>query len=240
MKTHHLIISLSLIFSININCSSKDAHTNSPTYNRNNISVEKKKSSDSFTFIIPLKYNNKEYSIQLVCERDGVDTNISSITSNLTLPKEFYKILQDNFGLATWLINSDYKSAYENYKKLKFKRADFVEYVKKYIREFSSKLLYISDVDQDGYDDILLLDLQNSMQDKDVYDMFKGGKNGISFEENFFDQAAFYGWDKTGKYLITGVSDTKERKLYKNKIVGGKLKTVDECTENATTDKLCW
>lgn len=237
MKTHNLIIVLSLIFSININCSGKDSDTNIPT---NYIKVEKEKQSDSFTFIIPLKYNNKEYSIQLVCEKNSAYANILSVTSNLPLPKEFYTILQDNFGLATWLINSDYKSAYENYKNLKFKREDFVEYDKKYIREFSSKLVYILDVDQDGYDDILLLNLQNSMRDNDVYAMFKGGKNGISFEENFFDKAAFYGWDKTGKYLITGVSDTKERKLYKNKIVGGKLKTVDQCTEYAVSDKLCW
>ncbi|MDP9962001.1 hypothetical protein [Chryseobacterium lathyri] len=60
------------------------------------------------------------------------------------------------------------------------------------------------------------------------------------FVSDFFNQAAFYGWDKTGKYLITGVSDTKERKLYKNKIVGGNLKTVDQCTEYAVSDKFCW
>lgn len=237
MKINNLIISLSLIFSININCSSKDAHTNPVT---NNSRVEKEKLSDSFTFSIPLKYNNKEYSIQLVCERDGADTNISSITSNLTLPEEFYSILQDNFGLATWLINSDYQSAYEDYKNLKFKRTDFVEYEKNSGRKFSSKLLYISDVDQDGYDDILLLNLQNSTPDNDVYVMFKGGKNGIAYKENFFDKVAFYGWDKTGKYLITGVSDTKERKLYKNTIVGGQLKTIDRCTEYAVSDKFCW
>jgi hypothetical protein len=237
MKTHNLIILLYLIFSININCSNKDAHPNLRT---NNIKIEKEKPLDSFTFSIPLNYNNKEYSIELLCEREGVNTNISDITSNLSLPKEFYAILQDNFGLATWLINSDYKSAYENYKNLKFKRADFVEYKKNYIREFSSKLLYILDVDQDGYDDILLLNLQNSMQDNDVYTMFKGGKNGFSFEENFFNKAAFYGWDKTGKYLITGLSDTKERKLYKNKVERGKLKTIDQCIEYAISDKVCW
>lgn len=237
MKIHNLIISLSLIFSININCSGKDAHTNPVT---NNSRVEKEKQSDSFTFIIPLKYNNKEYSIQLVCKKDSAYANISSIISNLPLPKEFYTILEDNFGLATWLINSDYKSAYENYKNLKFKRADFVEYDKKYIRKFSSKLLYISDVDQDGYDDILLLNLQNSTPDNDAYAMFKGGKNRISYKAKFFDKAAFYGWGKTGKYLITGVSYTKERKLYKNTIVGGQLKTVDQCTEYAVSDKFCW
>lgn len=176
---------------------------------------------DAFIVDTPFNYDGKRYNIQLLCEKDNGHTSISNITSNLSLPKEFYTILQDNFGLATWLINSDYKSAYENYKNLKFKRADFVEYKKNYISEFSSKLLYILDVDQDGYDDILLLNLQNSMQDNDVYTIFKGGKNGFSFEENFFNKAAFYGWDKTGKYLITGLSDTKERKLYKNKVERG-------------------
>lgn len=237
MKTHNLIMFLSLIFFININCSCKDANTNLPA---NNIKVGKGKASDSFTFIIPLNYNNKEYSIQLLCERDSIYTNVSSITSNLPLPKEFYAILQGNFDSSSGLINSDYKSAYENYKNLKFKRTDFVEYEKKDMREFSSKLLYILDVDQDGYEDILLLDLQNSMRDNDVYVMFKGGKNGISLEENFFDTAAFYGWDKTGKYLITGASDTGGRKLYKNQIVGGRLKRVDQCTEYAVSDKFCW
>ncbi|SHH05571.1 hypothetical protein SAMN05421866_1967 [Chryseobacterium oranimense] len=237
MKAHNLIILLPLIFSININCSGKEAHTNLPA---NNINVEKERASDSFTFIIPLHYNNKEYSIQLLCEKDSVYTNVSSITSNLPLPKEFYTILQDNFNSSTGLINTDYESAYENYKNLKFKRTDFVEYEKKYVREFSSKLLYIFDVDQDGYEDILLLDLQNSMRDNDVYVMFKGGKNGISLEENFFNKAAFYGWDKTGKYLITGMSDAGERKLYKNQVVGDKLKRVDQCTEYAVSDKFCW
>lgn len=237
MKTYHLIILFSLIFSVHTNCSGKDAHTHLPA---NDSRIEQETPSDSFTFIIPVKYNNKEYSIQVLCERDGMNINISSITGNLPLPKEFYTILQDNFGLATELINPDYKSAYENYKNLKFRRADFVEYEKKYIRDFSSKLLYILDIDQDGYDDILLLNLQNSMQDNDVYALFKGSKNGISFEENFFDKTAFYGWDKTGKYVITGVSDTKERKLYKNKIVGGQLKTIDQCTEYAVSDQLCW
>lgn len=237
MKTHHIIVLLSLIFSTNINCSSKDTHADLPA---NNIRVEKEKPSDSFTFSIPLNYNNKGYSIQVLCQRDSVYTNISSITSNLPLPKEFYAILQGNLDLATWLINSDYKSAYKNYKKMKFKRADFVEYDINYIREFSSKLLYVLDVDQDGHEDILLLDLQNSRRDNDVYTMFKGSKNGILFEENFFNKAAFYGWDKTGKYLITGVSDTRERKLYKNKIIRGKLKTIDKCVEYAVSNKVCW
>ncbi|KAB1231375.1 hypothetical protein [Chryseobacterium viscerum] len=203
-------------------------------YEKNN------KIPDSFIINTPFKYNGKNHNIQLLCEKDSFQTNISSITSNLTLPEEFYAILQDNFGLATWLINSDYQSAYEDYKNLKFKRTDFVEYEKNSGRKFSSKLLYISDVDQDGYDDILLLNLQSSTPDNDVYAMFKGGKNGISYKEKFFDKVAFYGWDKTGKYLITGVSDTKERKLYKNTIVGGQLKTVDQCTEYAVSDKFCW
>lgn len=237
MKTHNLILLFSVIFSININCSGKDIHSDLP---HRNSRIEKEKPSDSFTFYIPLNYDNKEYSIKLVCEKDSIYTDISGITSNLSLPKEFYTILKDNFGLATWLINTDYKSAYGTYKDLNFKRADFVEYKKSKFREFSSKLLYVVDVDGDGYDDLLLLDLQSSMQDNDVYAMFKGGKNGISFEKNFFNKAAFYGWDKTEKYLITGVSDTKERKLYKNKIVQGKLKTIDQCTEYAVSDKLCW
>lgn len=234
MKTHSLVIFLSLIFFININDACKEAHTHLPA------NIKKEKPSDSFTFIIPLSFNNKVYSIQLLCEKDSVYTNVSSITSNLSLPKEFYTILQDNFNSSTDLISSDYKSAYENYNKFKFKRTDFVEYEKKDIREFSSRLLYVLDVDQDGYEDILLLDLQNSVRDNDVYVMFKGGENGISLEANFFDKAAFYGWDKTGRYLITGVNDTGERKLYKNQIIGGKLKRVDQCTEYVGSAKFCW
>lgn len=239
MKKQNLVMLLFLIFFVNINCTSKgkDTPTNVPPDHK---SVEKQTSQNSFIFYIPLNYDKKEYSIKLVCEKDSTYTDISSITSNLSLPKEFYNILQDNFGLATWLINTDYQSAYETYKGLKFQRSDFVEYKKSKLREFSSKLLYVIDADEDGYDDILLLDLQNSMRDNDVYVMFKGGKNGISYKEKFFDKVAFYGWDKTGKYLITGVSDTKERKLYKNKIVGDRLKAVDQCTEYAVSDQLCW
>lgn len=239
MKKQNLIILLSLIFLLNINCTSKskDAQTNIP---KNNISVEKQITPDSFTFYIPLNYDKKEYSIKVVCEKDSIYTDISNITSNLSLPKAFYTILQENFGLATWLINNDYNSAFEIYKDFKFKRPDFVEYRKSKFREFSSKLLYVVDVDEDGYDDILLLNLQNSMRDNDVYAMFKGSKNGISYKENFFDKVAFYGWDKTGKYLITGVSDTRERIFSKNKIVSDKLVFIEKCTENVISDKFCW
>jgi len=80
-------------------------------------------------------------------------------------------------------------------------------YKRSYFRDFSARLFYIVDVD---YDDMLLLDLQNGMRDNNVYVMFKGGKNGISYLKEFFHKVAFYGWDKTAKYLITGVSDTKE------------------------------
>jgi len=239
MKKQNLVMLLFLIFFVNINCTSKgkDAPTNLPT---DHNAVEEQRTPDSFTFFIPLNYDKKEYSIKLVCEKDSIYTDISSITSDLSLPKEFYTILQDNFGLATWLINTDYKSAYGIYNDLKFKRPDFVDYNKSKFGEFSSKLLYVIDVDEDGYDDILLLDLQNSMRDNDVYVMFKGGKNGILYKEKFFDKVAFYGWDKTGKHLITGVSDTRERKLFKNKIVGDKLKTIDQCIEYAVSDKFCW
>ncbi|MBO6185491.1 MAG: hypothetical protein J6O88_12510, partial [Chryseobacterium sp.] len=72
------------------------------------------------------------------------------------------------------------------------------------------------------------------------YAMFKGSKNGISYKENFFDKVAFYGWDKTGKYLITGVSDTRERIFSKNKIVSDKLVFIEKCTENVISDKFCW
>ncbi|MBD3907210.1 hypothetical protein NAL32_21175 [Chryseobacterium sp. Ch-15] len=182
MKKQNLIILLSLIFLLNINCTSKskDTQTNIP---KNNISVEKQITPDSFTFYIPLNYDKKEYSIKVVCEKDSIYTDISSITSNLLLPKEFYSILQDNFGLANWVMHTDYKTAYEIYKDLKFKRPDLVEYKKSKFGEFSSKLLYIVDVDEDGYVDILLLDLQNSMRDNDVYVMFKGSKNGISYKD---------------------------------------------------------
>lgn len=237
-KKTKLLILLSLMFFFNINCTNKvkDAQTN---FSTDNISVEERK-PDFFTFYISLNYDNKEYSIKLVCEKDSTYTDISSITSNLSLPKEFYTILQENFGLATWLINTDYKSAYEMYKNLKFKRSDLVEYKKSKFKESSSKLLYVVDVDEDGYDDILLLDLQNSMWDNDVYVMFKGSKNGVLYKEKFFDKAAFYGWDKTEKYLITGVSDTRERKLIKNKIIQEKLFPIEKCTEYVVSGKSCW
>lgn len=237
MKTHNLIILLSLIFSINFNCSSKDKQTKSTT---DNVSVEKQTIPDSFILHIPLRYNHKEYSIKIVCEKDSIYTNISNITSNLSLPKEFYTILQDNFGLADWLIDTDYKKAYAIYKDLKFQGVDFGEYKKSKVGEFSSKLLYIVDIDEDGYDDILLLDLQNSMGDNDVYAMFKGGENGISYKENFFNTVAFYGWDNTGKYLITGINDIREKKLFKNKIAEGKLMIIDQCIEYPESDKFCW
>lgn len=196
---------------------------------------------DSFIVNTPFKYNGKKYNIQLTCERSQNNSvMVTKVTSDLLLPKNFHTVLEDDFSLRNFYFPDNYDTAYKEYAANKFIGDWLAMYKRNHFRDFSPRLLYIVDVDDDGYDDILLLDLQNSMRDNNVYIMFKGGKNGISYKEKFFDKAAFYGWDKTGKYLITGVSDTKERKLYKNKIVGGKLKTIDRCTEYAVSDKLCW
>lgn len=196
---------------------------------------------DSFMVNTPFKYNGKKYNIQLTCERSQSNSvMVTKVTSDLLLPKNFQDILENDFSIRNFYFPDNYDTAYKEYAANKFIGDWLAMYKKNHFRDFSSRLLYIVDVDDDSYDDILLLDLQSSMRDNDVYVMFKGGKKGISFEKNFFNKAAFYGWDTTGKYLITGVSDTKERKLYKNKIVQGKLKTVDQCKEYAVADKLCW
>ena len=196
---------------------------------------------DSFIVNTPFKYNGKEHNIQITCERSQNNSvMITKVTSDLLLPKNFHTILENDFSLRNFYFPDNYETAYKEYATNKFIGDWLAIYKRNYFRDFSPRLLYIVDVDDDGYDDLLLLDLQNSMRDNNVYVMFKGDKNGVSYKENFFDKVAFYGWDKTGKYLITGISDTRERKLYKNKIVRGKLKVVDQCTEYAVSDKFCW
>lgn len=210
------------------------------------------------TLNIPLKYVvtiplevNKKIDIQLLLSKSeglsrGKNYTIAETEedTNSFLPESAYKCIEGTVELQHWQIinKNSYYHTYEYYKNKDFKENDFVNKKKMIFRNGDYNFITITDMNNDGYEDLLILDLANSMRDNDMYQFYKWSEkeSKFIFVPDFFNKAAFYGWDKTGKYLITGVSDTKERKLYKNKIVGGKLKTVDECTENAAADKLCW
>lgn len=199
---------------------------------------------------VPLEFNKRSLDIRLQLSKSerllrGKNYTIAEIenTDNI-LPKSAYKCIEGTIELQDWqtINNKSYSYTYDYYKKKDFKENDFVSKKKMIFRNENYNFITITDVDNDGYEDLLILDLSSSMKDNDMYQFYKWSeKEGkFIFIPNFFDKAAFYGWDKTGKYLITGVSDTKERKLYKNKITQGKLKTIDQCTEYAVSDKLCW
>lgn len=192
-----------------------------------------------FILNIPLNYSNKEYSIKVVCEKDSIYTDISNITSNLSLPKEFHSILQNNFGLANWVMHTDYKTAYGIYKDLKFQRTDFIEYKKASLKNFFLSF-YMFWMSMKMVMMIYYFSIFKTVCKIMTYMLCSKEAKREFHIKIFFDKPAFFGSDKTGKYLITGVSDSKKRTLYKNKIVKGKLISIDKCTENLMSDKLCW
>lgn len=204
-----------------------------------------------YVVTIPLEINKKKIDIRLLLSKSetllkGKNYTIAEIEkdTNSILPKSAYECIEGTIELQDWqaINNKSYPYTYNYYKYKEFKENDFVSKKKMIFRNGDYNFITITDLDNDGYEDILILDLASSMKDNTMYQFYKWSeKEGkLIFVPDFFDKAAFYGWDKTGAYLITGVSDTKERKLYKNKIVKGKLKTVDQCTEYAVSDKLCW
>ncbi|WP_155859058.1 hypothetical protein [Chryseobacterium oranimense] len=199
---------------------------------------------------IPLEVNNKKIDIRLQLSkserllREKNYTLAEIENTDNVLPKSAYECIDGTIELQHWqAINKDsYDNTYDYYKNKGFKENDFVTKKKMIFRNENYNFITIADMDNDGYEDLLILDLSSSMKDNDMYQFYKWSEkeSKFIFVPDFFDKAAFYGWDKTGKYLITGVSDTKERKLYKNKVVGGQLKAVDQCTEYAVSDKFCW
>lgn len=200
---------------------------------------------------IPLEVNKKKIDIRLQLSKSEdfsgrknyTIAEIQEDTNNL-LPKSAYECIEGTIELQHWqaINKNSYYDTYDYYKNKDFKENDFANRKKIIFRNTDYNFITITDMNNDGYEDLLILDLASSMRDNDMYQFYKWSEkeSKFIFVPDFFDKAAFYGWDKTGKYVITGVSDTKERKLYKNKIVGGKLKTIDQCTEYAVSDQLCW
>ncbi|SHE67899.1 hypothetical protein SAMN04488522_101896 [Pedobacter caeni] len=220
-----------------------------------NQSVQKKVDTvnipSKYVVTIPLEINKKKIDIRLLLSKSedlfrGKNYTIAEIEEdkNSFLPKSAYDCIEGTVELQHWqVLNSNsYYFAYDYYKNNKFKENDFVSKKKMIFGHADYNFITITDVDNDGYEDLLILDLANSMRDNEVHQFYKWSEkeSKLIFMPDFFDKTAFRGWDKTEKYLITGLSDTRERKLYKNKIVRGKLKVVDECTEYAVSDKFCW
>jgi len=204
-----------------------------------------------YVIVIPLEINKKKIDIRLLLARSEdllrrKNYTIAEIEAgtNIFLPKSAYRCIEGTIELQHWqTINSDsYYYTYGYYKDKEFKENEFVSRKRMTFRKGDYNFITIIDMDNDGYEDLLILDLASSRRDNDIYQFYKWSEkeSKFIFIPDFFDKAAFYGWDKTGKYLITGVSDSRERKLYKNKIVRGKLKTIDQCIEYAVSDKQCW
>lgn len=204
-----------------------------------------------YVVTIPLTVNKKKMDIRLLLSKSeylsrGQKYTIVEIEENTNnfFPKSAYDCIVGSIELQHWnvIIKNSYYFTYDWYKNNGFKENDFVEKKKFIFGTGDYGFISIIDVDNDGYEDLLILDLSNSMRDNEVYQFYKWSQkqNKFIFRPDFFEKAAFFGWDKTGKYLITGISDTRERTLYKNKVVNGKLKVVDQCSEYAVSDKFCW
>ncbi|WP_454880335.1 hypothetical protein [Sphingobacterium detergens] len=232
-----------------------DSSENNSRITSNNESIQQYVDTLSipskYIVTVPLEFNNKKMEIRLRLIKSetlsrGKNYTIPEIEENANsyLPKSASDCILGTIDLQHWRIISkgSFYETYDYYKHKDFKENDFVGREKMIFHHGGFNFITITDVDLDGYEDLLILDLSESMRDNEVYQFYKWSReeNKFIFIPDFFNKSAFYGWDKTGKYLITGVSDTRERKLYKNKIVRGKLKIVEQCTEYAVSDKFCW
>lgn len=192
---------------------------------------------------IPFNFNNKEYKIELTCEKSENNTvNITKVSSDFSsIPNNFYNLILEDFSIKNKLMEpNNFEKSFVYYKNKGFVERELVSYKKEYFKEFSENLIYIVDINKDGFDDILVQDSQNSMNDASFYKLYLGTKAGICEKNDFFKNRAFFGWDKIGKYIITGISNTRERNLIKNKISKTNLIPIGKCTENAISDKYCW
>ncbi|MDR2271224.1 MAG: hypothetical protein LBF27_10000 [Sphingobacterium sp.] len=200
---------------------------------------------------VPLEVNKKKMDVRLQLSKSdflsgGENYTITEIDegANGSLPKSAYKCIVETIELMHWKIinRSSYYDTYDYYKNKDFKENDFVSKKKRIFHHGGADFIIVTDVDNDGYEDLLILELRESMRDNDVYQFYRWSEREDKFKlmPDFFGKTAFYGWDKTEKYLITGISDTRERKLYKNKIIGVRLKAIEQCTEYAVSDKFCW
>lgn len=205
--------------------------------------LNERKSENIYNVSIPFNYNSKEYKIELTCEKSDYNTvNITNATSNLSsIPNSFYTLLLDDFSIKNRLMEPEnFEKSYQFYKKNGFVENELISYKKDDFRNFYENLMYIIDINDDGFDDILIIDSQNSMNDASVYKTFFGAKNSIALKNDFFKNDAFFGWDKTEKFIITGISDTNERRLTKNKIIRNSLVSVEKCTEDTVSEQQCW
>lgn len=205
----------------------------------------------NYVVSIPLEINKKKIDIRLLLSKSdysfrGKDYTIVEIEkdTNNILPKSAYECIEGTVELQHWqfINSSSYNYTYKYYRNNKFEENNFVSKRKMIFRAENYNFITVTDIDNDGYEDILILNLANSMRDNEMYQFYRWSQkeNRFVFIPDFFKGSAFFGWDQTGKYLITGISDTKERVLYKNKVVEGKLNVVDKCTEYAVSDKQCW
>lgn len=214
-------------------------------------SVDTLRPPSRYIVTVPLEVNKKKMNIRLQLSKSdflsrGENYTVTEIDegANCPLPKSAYKCIVETIELMHWKIinRSSYYDTYDYYKNKDFKENDFVSKEKRIFHHGGAEFIMVTDVDNDGYEDLLILELGESMRDNDVYQFYRWSEREDKFKlmPDFFGKTAFYGWDKTEKYLITGISDTRERKLYKNKIVEGRLEAIEQCTEYAVSNKFCW
>ncbi|SDD18045.1 hypothetical protein [Niabella drilacis] len=167
---------------------------------------------------------------------------VTALNESTLFPGSFYKTLEAYFELTPFLSSgADYSEVYERCDATGFTDNSHVSYTKERYGGMTAKALYIYDIDGDGVPEILLADKEGSSADNNIYALYRINKKTNRFvkADRFFN-GAFFGWDKTRKYIITGVSDTRERRLVKNKIANRMLVPVKKCTVTASAGRVCF
>ncbi|ANH82689.1 hypothetical protein A8C56_18425 [Niabella ginsenosidivorans] len=191
-----------------------------------------------------LNIRNKKHILRFEYRKNPDDASlvVTILNKDALFPESFYKKLEAYFELTPFLSSGAvYSEVYERCHAAGFIDNSQVSYVKEPYGHMTAKALYIYDIDNDGIPEILLADKEGSSADNNIYELYRLNKQtGRFVKADHFFKGAFYGWDQTKKYIITGMSDTQERHLVKNKIFNGALVPVKKCIIAASEGNTCF
>lgn len=187
---------------------------------------------------------SKKHTLKFEYRKNPDDSSllVSALNKDPLFPESFYKTLEAYFELTPVLSSGAvYAEVYERSRGSNFTDNSQISYTKELYGRMTAKAIYIYDIDPDGVPEVLLADLEGSSADNNIYVLYRMNKRTNRFEKaDHFFNGAFYGWDKTRRYIITGKSDTQERHLVKNKIVSRALVPVKKCTASANRGNSCF
>lgn len=200
-----------------------------------NAGMTEKGITDTVPSVFEVKWildiNSEKHDIKFKFQKNSGDSSfvVAALNNDSLFPGTFYKMLETYFELTPFLSSdATYSDTYLRYRSIGFIDNEHISYTRESYQDQTAKALYIYDIDNDGVPELLVLDKENSSAGNNVYQLYRKDRllNRFVEAKRFFN-GAFYGWDRTLKYIITGYHDKGERHLIKNKVIGHTLVAVD-------------